>query len=144
MAVFIDLWPSLLTTKLSSAKVQVRARYPMPLRNIKMVPNMYVNCKRQNWKYTLNLLFFFLTNHIMKEKIINEQTILVNLILIGQKKIVKIRIIVFSELVVGSGDQDNFNLLTSFIGEDVANWSGTSISLVFAKLDKISALVDPT
>ena len=57
----------------------------------------------------------------MKEKIINEQTILVNLILIGQKKIVKIRIIVFSELVVGSGDQDNFNLLTSFIGEDVAN-----------------------
>ena len=33
-------------------------------------------------------------------------------------------------------------ILTSFIGEDVANGSGTSISLaVFAKLDKISALV---
>ena len=56
----------------------------------------------------------------------------------------KIQIIVFSKLVVESGDQDNFNLFTSFIRENVAKGSGTSISLVFAKLDKISALVDPT
>ena len=34
----------------------------------KMVPNKYVR-KRQNWKYTLNLLLFFLNNHMTKEKL---------------------------------------------------------------------------